>query len=126
MCKLSVSAMIGFIALLGQVALACLLVIGAIDEKRQEGLAVREAAITGAVMRFRAVIMTALLAMLGLLPMAVSSGMGSETQRPFALVLIGGMMTTCATALFVLPVVYTFLASKKLDDGGKAAEAEEA
>lgn len=108
--NLSVSAMIGFIALLGQVALACLLVLGAIDDLRRDGASLREAVVRGAVMRFRPVLMTTLLAMLGLLPMAISTGMGSETQKPFALVLIGGMVTTCAAALFVLPAVYTLVA----------------
>ena len=112
--NLSVSAMIGFIALLGQVALACLLVIGAIDELRARGVDLHEAAIEGAVQRFRAVLMTSLLAILGLLPMAISQGMGAETSRPFALVLIGGMVTTCATALFVLPAVYTFIAPRAI------------
>ncbi len=109
--NLSVSSMIGFIALLGQVALASLLVVGAIDERHRAGVALRAAAVEGAVLRFRAVLMTTLLAMLGLLPMAISTGMGSETQRPFALVLIGGMATTCVTALFVLPALYTFVAA---------------
>ncbi|MBN8616418.1 MAG: efflux RND transporter permease subunit [Deltaproteobacteria bacterium] len=113
---LSVSAMIGFIALLGQVALASLLVLGAIDEKRKEGLPLREAAIEGAVLRFRAVTMTALLAMIGLVPMAISTGTGSETQRPFALVLIGGLVTTCAVALFLLPALYTLVARETLPD----------
>jgi cobalt-zinc-cadmium resistance protein CzcA len=123
--NLSVSAMIGFIALLGQVALGCLLVLGAIDEKRRLGAPIQQAAIEGAVMRFRAVLMTTLLAILGLVPMAISNGMGSETQRPFALVLIGGMMTACATALFVLPVVYSFTASAKPEGESTDEEADE-
>ncbi|MBX7194215.1 MAG: CusA/CzcA family heavy metal efflux RND transporter [Sandaracinaceae bacterium] len=113
---LSVSSMIGFIALLGQVALASLLVLGAIDEKRKAGLPLVQAALAGAVLRFRAVLMTALLAVIGLVPMAVSTGTGSETQRPFALVLIGGLVTTCLVALFVLPALYTWIAPKELPD----------
>ncbi len=109
---LSVSAMIGFIALLGQVALASLLVLGAIDDKRREGVPLRRAVVEGAVLRFRAVTMTALLASIGLVPMAVSTGTGSETQRPFALVLIGGLATTYFIALFVLPALYSIIASK--------------
>jgi cobalt-zinc-cadmium resistance protein CzcA len=112
--NLSVSSMIGFIALLGQVALASLLVLGAIDEKRRAGVPLIAAAVEGAVGRFRAVLMTTLLGMLGLVPMAISTGMGSETQRPFAVVLIGGMATTCLTAMFVLPVLYTFVAEKQV------------
>ncbi|AKF05010.1 Cobalt-zinc-cadmium resistance protein CzcA [Sandaracinus amylolyticus] len=123
--NLSVSAMIGFIALLGQVALACLLVIGAIDDLCARGVPLADAAIDGAVQRFRPVVMTTLLAMLGLLPMAVSRGMGAETSRPFALVLIGGMATTCATALLVLPALYTFVApgtlARRRDEDEEAA-----
>jgi cobalt-zinc-cadmium resistance protein CzcA len=116
---LSVSAMIGFIALLGQVALVSLLVLGAIDDKRKEGLTLRDAAVEGAVLRFRAVLMTASLAMIGLLPMAVSTGTGSETQRPFALVLIGGLVTTGVVALFLLPALYTLVARRTLPDPAK-------
>ena len=57
----------------------------------------------------RAVLMASTLAMLGLLPMALSTGVGSETQRPFALVVVGGMLTTLTVALFLLPAIYTFV-----------------
>lgn len=119
---LSVSSMIGFIALLGQVALASLLVLGAIDERRKAGVPLLEAAVSGAVLRFRAVLMTALLAVIGLVPMAISTGTGSETQRPFALVLIGGLVTTCLVALFVLPALYTWIAPRELPDPRKDDE----
>lgn len=112
--NLSVSAAIGFIALLGQVSLAALLVLGAIEEHRRKGLPMEAAIARGARDRFRAVLMTALLAMLGLAPMAVSSGVGSETQKPFAVVLIGGMVTTLAVVLLVLPAVYTWIAPREL------------
>ncbi len=111
---LSVSAAIGFIALLGQVSLAALLVLGAIEDQRKLGLPRMEAAVRGARERFRAVLMTALLAMLGLVPMAVSQGVGSETQKPFAVVLIGGVATTLVVVLFVLPAVYTVMAKKEI------------
>jgi cobalt-zinc-cadmium resistance protein CzcA len=58
--------------------------------------------------------MASLLAMLGLLPMAVSTGVGSETQRPFAVVIVGGMLTTLLVTLFVLPILYTFITPKRL------------
>ena len=64
--------------------------------------------------RLRAVLMASLLAFVGLLPMALSSGVGSETQRPFALVVVGGMITTLAVALFVLPVVYSLISPERL------------
>ncbi len=108
--NLSVSAAVGFIALLGQVSLAALLIVGAADDRRKEGDAVIPAVIRGASTRFRAVLMLALLAMLGLAPMALSQGVGSETQKPFAVVLIGGMVTTLIVALYLLPVIYSFIA----------------
>lgn len=112
--NLSVSAAIGFIALLGQVSLAALLVLGAVEEHRRRGVPLVPAILQGARDRFRAVLLTALLAMLGLLPMAVSTGVGSETQQPFAVVLIGGMMTTLLVVLLVLPPVYARLGPKEL------------
>jgi len=111
---LSVSAAIGFIALLGQVALLSLLVLGAIDEQEQRGFALARAVVQGASLRLRAVLMASSLGMLGLLPMALSTGMGAETQRPFAVVLIGGLVTTLLVVLLVLPVVYTWLSRQAL------------
>jgi heavy metal efflux system protein len=106
---LSVSAAIGFIALLGQVSLLGLLVLTAVEERRDQGEALLPAVIEGAAARFRPVLMAALLAALGLLPMAVSSGVGSETQRPFAVVIIGGMVTTFLATIFILPALYTLV-----------------
>ena len=106
---LSVSAAVGFIALLGQVCLASLLVVSAVDERREEGETVAEALPIGASSRLRAVLMTALLAILGLMPAAVSTGVGSETQRPFAVVIIAGLVTAVAVTLFVLPTAYSLL-----------------
>jgi cobalt-zinc-cadmium resistance protein CzcA len=73
-----------------------------------------EALADGASERLRAVLMASLLALCGLLPMALSTGVGSETQRPFALVVVGGMITTLAVALFVLPVIYSLITPRKL------------
>jgi len=103
---LSVSAAVGFIALLGQVCLASLLVVSAVDDRRREGATADEALVAGAASRFRAVLMTAMLAVLGLMPMAISTGVGSETERPFAVVIIGGLLTAIAVTLLVLPVAY--------------------
>jgi cobalt-zinc-cadmium resistance protein CzcA len=69
------------------------------------------AIVGGSVARLRAVLMTALLAILGLTPMAVSRGVGSEIQRPFALVIIGGLFTSIAVVLFLLPMVYRMFTS---------------
>ena len=70
--------------------------------------------IQGASDRLRPVLMASLLALVGLLPMAISTGVGSETQRPFALVVVGGMLTTLVVALFVLPVFYSLITPRKL------------
>ncbi len=109
---MSVSSAIGFIALLGQVSLSGLLVVGAIDAERRAGVGNFEAAAIGAANRFRAVLMASLLAMLGLMPMVVSEEVGAETQRPFATAIVGGMVTTLFVVLFVLPVIYTWTAGK--------------
>ncbi len=118
---LSVSAAVGFIALLGQVSMAGLLMISGIDSRRREGLGVWDAVVESGVDRFRARLMTGLLAMCGLMPMAVSTGMGSEVQRPFALVIVGGMVTTLFVALFLLPALYTFLAPREREVHHEAA-----
>jgi heavy metal efflux system protein len=107
---LSVSAAVGFIALLGQVCLASLLVVSAVDQRRKQGEDLRAAIIGGAASRFRTVLMTALLAILGLMPAALSSGVGSETQRPFAVVIVTGLVTAVAVTLFVLPFLYRVVA----------------
>jgi cobalt-zinc-cadmium resistance protein CzcA len=111
---LSVSAAIGFIALLGQVCLMGLLVLSATEEMRRNGFELFEAVREGATLRLRAVLMASLLALLGLMPMALSTSIGSETQRPFAVVIVGGMLTTFIVAMFLLPVIYTLVTSKQL------------
>jgi cobalt-zinc-cadmium resistance protein CzcA len=111
---LSVSAAVGFIALLGQVSLMGLLVLSAAEARRRNGEALAPALIQGAGERLRPVLMASLLALVGLLPMALSTGVGSETQRPFALVVVGGMLTTLAVALFVLPVLYSLITPERL------------
>jgi cobalt-zinc-cadmium resistance protein CzcA len=110
---LSVSAVVGFIALLGQVSLLGLLIVSAIELRRREGVPLERAVLEGSVEKLRAVLMAALLALFGLLPMALSTGIGSETQRPFALVIVGGMVTTLVITLAVLPVVYYMTAARR-------------
>ncbi|MBN9476749.1 MAG: heavy metal resistance protein CzcA [Bordetella sp. SCN 68-11] len=111
---LSISAAIGFIALLGQVALAGLLVLSAVENLRREGVALVPALIEGAAERMRSILMVALLGLIGLLPMALSTGVGSETQRPFASVVVGGMAVLPLVALFVLPVLYAWLGPRRM------------
>jgi len=111
---LSVSAAVGFIALLGQVSLMGLLILSATDTCRYEGEGINAALLKGASERLRAVLMAATLGLVGLLPMAVSSGVGSETQRPFALVVVGGMFTALIVALWLLPIIYSFMTPTRL------------
>ncbi len=111
---LSVSAAVGFIALLGQVSLMGLLVLSAAEARRRSGEELTVALVEGTGDRLRPVLMAAMLALVGLLPMAMSSGVGSETQRPFALVVVGGMLSALAVALWLLPVVYSFITPKRL------------
>ncbi len=111
---LSVSAAVGFIALLGQVSLMGLLVLTATESRRRAGSELVPALLEGASERLRAVLMAATLALVGLLPMAVSTGVGSETQRPFALVVVGGMITALVVTLWVLPALYTYVTPRHL------------
>jgi cobalt-zinc-cadmium resistance protein CzcA len=120
---LSVSAVVGFIALLGQVSLLGLLLVSAIESRRRAGAELAAAVVAGSVEKLRAVLMASLLALFGLLPMAVSTGIGSETQRPFALVIVGGMITTLVVTLVVLPAVYYMTASPRYITPEEADEA---
>jgi cobalt-zinc-cadmium resistance protein CzcA len=107
--NLSVSAAVGFIALIGQAVLNGVLLLSDIEAKRRNGAAVAAAVQAGALDRLRAVVMTSLLAALGLLPAALSHAIGAETQRPLAIVVIGGLVSATALTLFVLPVLYTLV-----------------
>jgi len=111
---LSVSAAVGFIALMGQVSLMGLLVLSAVEARRRNGADLMPALVEGASERLRAVMMASMLAFVGLLPMATSSGVGSETQRPFALVVVGGMLTTLLIALWALPAIYSYITPRRL------------
>jgi len=103
---LSVSAAIGFIALFGQAVLNGVVMVSYFADLRAEGHSPREAVMTGATVRLRTVLMTALLAMLGLLPMAMSHSIGSEVQKPLAVVVIGGLVSATLLTLLVLPALY--------------------
>jgi cobalt-zinc-cadmium resistance protein CzcA len=103
---LSVSAAVGFIALLGQAVLNGVLVVSAIRARREAGDDLWTATIRGTRERLRAVLMTALLASLGLLPAAMSHAIGSETQRPIAMVVVSGTLSAALLTLIVLPVSY--------------------
>lgn len=102
----SISAGIGFIALFGVAVLNGVVLVSYINQIRQEGASPEEAARHGAEIRLRPVLMTALVASLGFLPMALSSGAGGEVQRPLATVVIGGLVTSTLLTLLVLPAIY--------------------
>jgi cobalt-zinc-cadmium resistance protein CzcA len=104
--SLSVSALVGFIALFGVSVQNGVLLVERIRELRREGKAMAEAVLTGALSRARPVVMTAMMAALGLLPAALSHGVGAETSRPFAVVIVGGLVSATLLTLFILPVLY--------------------
>jgi len=103
---LSVSAAIGFIALFGQAVLNGVVMLSCFKQLSEEGASPFDAVRRGAIFRLRTVLMTTLLAMLGLLPMALSHGIGSETQKPLAIVIIGGLVSASILTLIVLPTLY--------------------
>lgn len=111
---LSISAAIGFIALSGVAVLNGLVMISFISELREKGLGLDEAILQGSLTRLRPVLMTALVASLGFIPMALATGTGAEVQRPLATVVIGGIISSTVLTLFVLPALYrTFHTSKE-------------
>jgi cobalt-zinc-cadmium resistance protein CzcA len=111
---LSVSAAVGFIALLGQAVLNGVLVVSAIRARRDRGEDLWTATIEGTRERLRAILMTALLASLGLLPAAMSHAIGSETQRPIAMVVVSGTISAALLTLIVLPVSYYWAGAARL------------
>ncbi len=106
---LSISAGVGFIALSGIAVLNGLVMIGSIRRLRGQGVALETAILDGALGRLRPVLMTALVASLGFLPMAFNVGAGSEVQRPLATVVIGGIVSSTLLTLLVLPALYRWL-----------------
>ena len=103
---LSVSAAIGFIALFGQAVLNGVVMVSYYNQLKNAGASPEEAVIKGSLIRLRTVLMTGLLAMFGLLPMALSHDIGSETQKPLAVVVIGGLISATILTLIVLPTLY--------------------
>ncbi|WP_430973030.1 efflux RND transporter permease subunit [Sunxiuqinia rutila] len=111
---LSVSASIGFVALFGVAVLNGIVLLDHINEVRKETKkSLKETVITGAVDRLRPVLMTALVASLGFIPMAFNSGPGSEVQRPLATVVIGGLITSTLLTLLVLPTIYLWVEKRR-------------
>jgi cobalt-zinc-cadmium resistance protein CzcA len=102
----SISAGVGFIALSGVAVLNGLVMLSFIRTLREEGRSLDEAVLEGALTRLRPVLMTALVASLGFVPMALATGTGAEVQRPLATVVIGGILSSTALTLLVLPLLY--------------------
>jgi cobalt-zinc-cadmium resistance protein CzcA len=109
---LSVPSAIGFIAVFGVAMLNGIVLVSFLNELREKGLSPREAVVQGTAMRLRPVLMTASVAILGLVPMLLSSGVGAETQRPLATVVVGGLISSTLLTLILLPVVYEWLETR--------------
>ncbi|MEN7530526.1 CusA/CzcA family heavy metal efflux RND transporter [Cupriavidus sp. DL-D2] len=110
---LSISAAVGFIALCGVAVLNGLVMLSFIRSLREDGHSLDDAVRTGALTRLRPVLMTALVASLGFVPMAIATGTGAEVQRPLATVVIGGILSSTALTLLVLPVLYRLVHRKE-------------
>ncbi len=104
----SITAAVGFIALSGVAVLNGLVMVAYFNQLREHGLSVREAVIDGSLTRLRPVLMTALVASLGFVPMAIATGTGAEVQRPLATVVIGGIISSTFLTLILLPVLYAW------------------
>lgn len=119
---LSISAGVGFIALSGVAVLNGLVMISFIRNLREEGMGLQQAVTEGALQRLRPVLMTALVASLGFVPMALATGTGAEVQRPLATVVIGGILSSTALTLLVLPALYRWAYRREEEGELKGSE----
>jgi heavy metal efflux system protein len=106
----SVSSGIGFLALFGVSVQTAVVYISYVNELRRNGTSLAEAIREGAILRLRPIMMTALVAALGLLPVALATGVGTDSQRPFALVIVSGLFTRLLISVFLMPVLYSLVA----------------
>jgi len=106
----SVSSGVGFLALFGVSVQTGVIMLEYINQLRARGHMIEQAAIEGAVLRLRPIMMTMLVATLGLLPAALSHGIGSDSQRPFAIVIVGGLVGAMVLSIFLLPTLYVWVA----------------
>ncbi|MDP3092271.1 MAG: CusA/CzcA family heavy metal efflux RND transporter [Nitrospira sp.] len=113
---LSVPASIGFINLFGVAVLNGIVLVSCMNALREEGASLDEAVMSGALLRLRPVLMTALVALLGLVPLAFAHGIGSEVQRPLAIVVIGGLVSSTLLTLIVLPILYRWIEGSTQQD----------
>ena len=119
----SISAAVGFIALSGVAVLNGLVMVSFINQLRAEGMSNEEAVLHGALTRLRPVLMTALVASLGFIPMALATGTGAEVQRPLATVVIGGLVTSTALTLLVLPALCSLIEGRGPGASGRWSNA---
>jgi cobalt-zinc-cadmium resistance protein CzcA len=119
----SVSSGVGFLALFGVSVQTGVIMLEYINQLRARGHTIEDSAVEGAVLRLRPIMMTMLVATLGLLPAAMSHGIGSDSQRPFAIVIVGGLVSDLAISIFLLPTLYVWMAGSR--DVLPEAEAEE-
>jgi len=122
--NLSLSAAIGFIALFGVAVLNGVVMVSYINRLREDGTPLHEAVLDGASARLRPVLMTALVASLGFIPMALSQAPGAEVQRPLATVVIGGLITATLLTLFVLPTLYEWVERAQRRSSSPSPEVE--
>jgi len=106
----SVSSGIGFIVLFGVSVLTGVVYISCVNELRLQGMQIAEAIHEAALLRLRPIMMTALVAALGLLPAALATGVGTDSQRPFALVIVAGMLSRLIISIFLMPALYALVA----------------
>jgi heavy metal efflux system protein len=118
----SITAAVGFIALSGVAVLNGLVMIAYFNQLREEGKSVRDSVIEGSLTRLRPVLMTAFVASLGFVPMAIASGVGAEVQRPLATVVIGGVLSSTFLTLVLLPVLYEWVERKASNSLSHAGE----
>ena len=109
----SVSSGLGFVALMGVAVLTSVILYSFINKLRLEGMDIQSAVYRASVMRLRPITMTALVACLGLLPAAMSTGIGSDSQKPFAIVIVGGLLSRLLLSVFLAPVLYSVVARDK-------------
>ena len=117
----SISAAVGFFALSGVAVLDDMILVSYIRQLRKQGLSLDEAVARAALTRLRPVLMTALVASLGFVPMAVNTGVGAEVQRPLATVVIGGVISSTLLTLLVLPTLYDLVGTLLAGRGGRPA-----
>ncbi|MEO5804099.1 MAG: efflux RND transporter permease subunit, partial [Verrucomicrobiota bacterium] len=119
----TISAGVGFVALSGVAVLNGLIMISYFNSLREQGRSLHDAVREGALTRLRPVLMTALVASLGFVPMAIATGAGAEVQRPLATVVIGGIISSTFLTLVLLPTLYEWIEKRKQTSEAKTASA---